>query len=391
VVPDLLTIFERAAQFDPQADLETFLAGVPGRWVVYLMAGEQDEPIQLLCVRNLRASLRRRLSGDEQVGPTRRVNYRQIVRRVYWQRVDSAFEADLAYLEAARALFPESYQGMVGFRPAWFVHVDPDAPFPRYVKTHDLRPRPGVFLGPIEDKHAAQRLIELIESAFDLCRYYNVLLEAPRGRACAYKEMGRCPAPCDGSIPMQQYRETVRRSAEAIADPAPAIAAEQADMRRLAADLRFEQAKRTKERIDQLSSLGKGALRHARALDCFVYLSLQHGPRAGTAKLLLITPSAIAPVGCLLGEPTGAAGSDLLRSVLALAEQREGLSDDPAAAERIGVVSQHLFQAKRRHGAFIPLEDLDERALLRAWRELGKQDRDEAPEAEGLTRELSAL
>ena len=72
------------------------------------------------------------------IGPSRRVNYREIVRRVHWRRVDSAFEADWLYFEAARVLFPQTYQGMVGFRPAWFVHVNPEATFPRYTKTIDL-------------------------------------------------------------------------------------------------------------------------------------------------------------------------------------------------------------------------------------------------------------
>ena len=216
-VADPPSIFEQRATFDPAGDFEVFLKQAPARWVVYLLADAQDQPVQLLCVKNLRASLKRRLGGEEStVGLSKRVNYREIVRRIHWRCVDSALEADWMYLEAARLLFPGSYQGMVGFRPAWFVHVDPESEFPRWVKTTRIseaterrsdgasqtRATTGMFIGPIEDKHAAHRLIEAVEDAFDLCRYYNVLLEAPRGKACAYKEMGRCPAPCDGTVGM---------------------------------------------------------------------------------------------------------------------------------------------------------------------------------------------
>src|SRR4051812_47362456 len=151
---DLASLFPSRADFDPAADFEAFRKSVPAKWVVYLMADADDRPVQLLCVKNLRYSLERRLgpSDQEQAGPNRRVNYREIVRRVYWRRVDSAFEADAIYLEAARAIFPQTYQGMVGFRPAWFVHVDPDARFPRYVKTIDLSERTGTYIGPLEDK-----------------------------------------------------------------------------------------------------------------------------------------------------------------------------------------------------------------------------------------------
>ena len=69
------------------------------------------------------------------------MNYREIVRTIAWQRVDSAFEADVVYLEAARQHFPQTYQGMIGMRPAWFLHVNPEAEFPRYTRTTDSESR----------------------------------------------------------------------------------------------------------------------------------------------------------------------------------------------------------------------------------------------------------
>src|SRR4051794_18047688 len=202
------SIFDSHADFDPAADFDAFLKQVPAKWVVYLLADAEDRPVQLLCVKNLRYSLKRRLGTGEAAGPaklSKRVDYRDLVRRIHFRRVDSAFEADWIYYEAARLIFPRTYQGMVGFRPAWFVHVNPQTRFPRYVKTIDISGQTGVYLGPLEDKHAAARLIELAEDSFDLCRYYAVLIESPRGRACAYKEMGKCPAPCDGSVSMEAY------------------------------------------------------------------------------------------------------------------------------------------------------------------------------------------
>src|SRR5687767_15090654 len=144
MVGDWSTIFDRRVDFDPAAgDFDAFVRQVPAKWVVYLLADADGRPVQLLCVKNLRYSLKRRLGTEEQAsgagaGPSRRVNYRDLVRRVYWRRVDSAFEADWLYYEAARLLFPQTYQGMVGFRPAWFVHVNPEANFPRYTKTIGL-------------------------------------------------------------------------------------------------------------------------------------------------------------------------------------------------------------------------------------------------------------
>jgi excinuclease UvrABC nuclease subunit len=373
--------FDKVVEFDPAGDLEGFLKQAPALWVVYLMADSEGRPVQLLCVKNLRYSLKRRLGGDQIVGTSRRVRYRDLVRKVYWRRVDSALEADWVYLEAARTLFPKTYQGMLGFRPAWFVHVDPQAEFPRYTKTTELKERAGVLLGPVEDKHAAARLIELAEDCFDLCRYYSVLAQAPEGKACAYKEMGKCPAPCDGSIAMQRYKVMVRQSAETMVEPTSFLAELKRRMQDAAAGLQFELAGKIKAKIEEASQFGQGAFRHVRKLEGFQFLSLQRGPKAGTAKVFLVTPGKIELIAGLIGEP----------------KQGEQWWGKPrptksADAELVGVVTHHLFSPKQGQGAFLPLSEVNETAVAKAYRELRKQkEPQETAEEEGVTKELQAM
>ena len=387
-MPEPADILSDRVAFDPAEDFDAFLKKVPARWVVYLLTDENDRAVQLLCVKNLRASLKRRLGGQETIGPTRSVNYRDVVRGVYWRRVDSAFEADIVYLEAARSVFPESYQGMVGFRPAWFVHVDPDAKFPRYTKTIDLT-KSGVLIGPVEDKHAAARLIELIEDAFDLCRYYNIPTLAPRGKACAYKEMGKCPAPCDGSISMDQYRLMIRWSAEVAVESKSFIRDQQQRMQEAAKELRFETAAKIKAFIEEVSKFGKGPFRHARRLDDFAFVSLQRGPKAGTAKVFIVCGGEIVEAAGIISEP-GHSG-DLLRHVLEQLELRSISGIDETGAQRIGVVSAHLFSAKKQQGVFIRADELDDNAIVKAYRDLQKQKVTEEGEEEGVVKELQAM
>jgi excinuclease UvrABC nuclease subunit len=383
-------IFDASLTFDPAGDFEAFLKAVPAKWVVYLMTDAEDRPVQLLCVKNLRMSLKRRLGPEEpDAGRSKRVNYRELVRHVHYRRVDSAFEADWLYYEAARQVFPQTYQGMVGFRPAWFIHVNPQTNFPRYVKTIDISGQTGVYFGPLEDKHAAARLIELMEDAFDLCRYYSVLIESPRGRACAYKEMGKCPAPCDGSISMESYRRLIDLSVQTLIDPRPMLREQEKRMRDAAGDLRFEVAGKIKQYTEKLGELGKGQFRHVRPLGDFRFLCLQHGPTLGTAKAFVITPGHIAHVATMLDEPTIA--SSLLRLVFEIAQQpmMPPLSKDQA--ERIGVVSHHLFIAKSAHGVFLPLAEVNDKTLIKAFRDLMKQKRPEESEGEGVVKELQAM
>lgn len=388
-VSGLCRIFDHWADFDVGGDLDVFLKQVPPRWVVYLFADAADRPIQLLCVKNLRYSLKRRLGSDPTVGPSKRINYRELVRRIYWRPVDSGFEADFAYLEVARLLFPQTYQGMLGFRPAWFIHVDPDAMYPQYTKTKDLSSGRGIYIGPFEDKHVAARLIELTEDCFDLCRYYRILLQAPRGKACAYKEMGRCPAPCDGSMPMEEYRRRIAASEKAIVDPSDYLIQEKMRMDEASAALRFEAAARIKSRIEQAGQFRQGPFRHARRLEDSAFLSVQRGPRAGTAKLFLIVRGEIEEIAGLIGQP--GAWSELTHYVLACATERAGVDVTAAGVERMGLVASHLFTRKQAGGVFVGLEAVAERSLAAAFREVSREKQVEEIEGEGVVRELGAM
>jgi excinuclease UvrABC nuclease subunit len=382
-------IFEHSVEFDPTRDVESFLKDVPARWVVYLMTDEADRPVQLLCVKNLRYSLKRRLTEDPTAGPSRRIDYRQIVRHVYWRRVYSSFEADWVYLEAARQFFPRSYRCMTGFQPAWFIHVDPDATFPRYTKTIDLDVASGELIGPVENKQSASKLIEDTLDWFDLCRYHNILLETPNAKACAYKEMGKCPAPCDGTISMENYRELVRWSAQTIVAPDELIQDNSRRMKAAAAELKFEVAAKIKAYVDSLSQLGKGPYRHVRPLRAFKFVSIQRGPRDNTAKVFLITPGEIEEVLALIDGPQKSEG--IINFVAELAATRRVESLDQAGAERIGVVSHHLFEPKATHGAFVPLDELDENSIIKAFRNVQKQRTDDtAEDYEGVVKELQA-
>ncbi len=390
-VTEALPILERSIDFDPACDLEAFLKDVPAKWVVYLMADEADRPVQLLCVKNLRYSLKRRLGGGEPTGaPSKRIDYRQLVRRIHWRRVDSTFEADVVYLEAARRFFQQTYRGMMGFQPAWFIHINADARLPRYTKTIDLDIKIGQLIGPIEDKHAANRLIENVVDWFDLCRYYNILSASPHGTACAYKEMGKCPAPCDGSISLEHYRHMVEWSAQSLVAPEQLIRQSTHRMKQAAAELRFESAKKIKAYVDSLSQLGKGPFRHLRRLRDFQFLSIQRGPRDNTAKVFLIAPGQIEEVLGLIDAPQDPV--EILRLVLPLAAERSVDSLDRIGAERVGVVSYHLFAPGQTQGIMLPLDSINEKAIIKAFRDVQKQKKDEpAEETEGVVKELQML
>lgn len=359
-------LFDHHATFDPADDFSVFARSISTRGAVCLLCDAEDRPIQLLSVADLRRCLQTRLGPSPEDEPeTRRIDYRAMVRRLHWRPVDGAFEADLVFLDIARTLFPDTYQGMVGFKPAWWLYVNPETDFPRYMRLTDPSHKAGRVLGPLRDKQAAARLIELTENLFDLCRYYQILVEAPHGKACAYKEMGKCPAPCDGSISIEAYRRMIDWSAQSLADPRGYVMELERRMGQAAGELRFETAGKIKSLLEEANPLGKGPYRQVRALEDFVFLTLQPGYRKQTAKAFLISQGHVREILGLLQAP---------QSEVLLPAARRALETLPAqnpegnvAAEHMAMVAHHLF-TKRTQGRFLHRDDWNEKSILSLWR-----------------------
>jgi hypothetical protein len=135
--------------------------------------------------------------------------------------------------------------------------------------------------------------------------------------------------------------------------------------------------------------LGKGPFRHARRLVDFAYLSFQRGPGPADCKVFLITPGRIEEILGLIDAP--ATPADVLRQAFSLAAERTASFVDETGAERIDVVSQHLFTSRQTHGVFLPLDRIDEKGVQKAYRDLQKQKPQEETENEGVLKELQVM
>lgn len=362
---------------DPAVAIEQAAKQLPARWAVYLMSDADDRPVQLLCVKNLRASVKRRLSESAEGLASKRVDYRVLVRTIRWRRVGSTLESDLAFLDIARQVFPDSYRKIVTIRPAWWLHVNPTVPFPRWTRTDDPTTEGGVLLGPLAEKQQAQRLIELIEDTFDLCRYHNILVQSPCGSPCAYKDMGKCPAPCDGSVSMQQYRALIDWSLRTLIDPSEEIEDQTQRMRDAAGELRFELAGKIKQFVEAMQALRRGDYRFVRPIEQFRYLAIQPGPMKGRTRLVDCTPAGTTEMLGLIAEPTHELAYDVetrLASNVA----------SPIDPERLAILTHHVMGSRSAgDGIYLPIDQITTAALTKAYRQVSKQVTEAAADGEG--------
>lgn len=295
-------MFDHHLKIDPAGAIDEQTLAIPARWCVIMLTDADDRPVQLLCAKNVRALLRRRLSGaDETEGPSRKIDYRALVRGASWRRVDSTFEMDLIYLKAARTFFPDRWKKIIPQRTALFVSIDETATHPKFQIINDPTKTRGATFGPFTEKSRAERWIEAAQDCFDLCRYHNILVQAPNGRACTYKEISRCLAPCDGSQSMEDYRSLITSSIRSIDDPTDARNSLTNEMKRLAGEMNFEQAGVLKQRLDRLTKF-VGLEPHVRRIEVFRFLSIQPGPKAGSAKLFDVSVGSIKEIAGILDE-----------------------------------------------------------------------------------------
>ena len=326
---------------------------------------------------------RRRLAPTPAEQRTSRTDLRAICSggSIHVIRVGSSLEADAAYLHQARQRLPHLAKIVAERWRAWFVHVDPDAEFPQWTKTNlviglvgkrsastaiggDHLP-PGVFLGPLPDKDAAGRFIEAMIDGFDLCRFHNLLVQAPRASACAYKEMGRCAAPCDGTETLAAYRAQTRAAAEAVSQQG--IPTMLASMARASGEAHVagtppkhpnhnDPDKAARKRLDRLLPLDKPAFARVASLqDCALLLLL---PSATPKRVRFVLAHRGRLASIADADPTNtdelAAAADAARHAH---QQAAPLSVDPETIDTLAITTRWLFTPdKKRRGESIRLD-----------------------------------
>jgi len=337
---------------------ESQLDKVPPRRGVVLLSG-RARPIVLITAANMRARVRTRLDRPADEKRRKVVNLREVTRRVWWKFAASAFEADLCLVELARAIWPQTYSSMVGWKPAWFVHVNRDGRFPYFVRGRKFPPPPARSLGPFFRGRDAAEFISSLHDTFDLCRDYQSLRRSPKAHRCSYGQMGRCLCPCDGTISMAEYSAAVGRAADFAAGNRRGLAEELRRRMQAAAErLEFERAAGLQARLRRLADFDRPAYAHVRPVEEFRFLVIQRGRGRREVRVFLCDRGAMG-VAAALKYPPAAADLRAVLDEMALYVS-SGPAQDEAAALRMGLVSNYLFSGKARRGLIVRwTEDLD--------------------------------
>ena len=131
--------------------------------------------------------------------------------------------------------------------------------YPKLFVTRDRKSDRAKYYGPYQSSASAYSALEAVMKVFALptCKR-SFPKDIGRERPCIYKDMGRCIAPCSGSITLDEYRRRVR-DAGRVLDGNTAEAKEQLrlDMERAAEMMEFERAAAIRDQLFALDKLSE--------------------------------------------------------------------------------------------------------------------------------------
>jgi SAM-dependent methyltransferase len=345
------------------SDGEPRWESLPAGPAVLELLGPHGHSTLLATTADARAWAKARLAvpiGEQ--ASARRTDHRAVTSRVLAHAVGSAFEAECIYLDLARIRMPGVYRVVAERWRAWFVHVDPDAEHPEFTKTNltTTVPPSGIILGPIADKDAAGRFMESLIDSFDLCRFQSLLVLTPHASPCAYKEMGRCPAPCDGTEPIADYRRRVRIAIEFVTSPGGVRASREvldSHMREAAAAANFERAQECKHLLARSEPLAKPALAGARHIGTCAWVIITRATAPSRARIVVADAAGLRHACDAELSADAPARLDVCTRVLTMARDCASRGITPPGIETLGIVCRRLtMSAAKSKCRVLPLE-----------------------------------
>jgi DNA polymerase III subunit epsilon len=249
---------EFARRVSPQRRAKrTWAAALPERPGVYLFVAEHDGQRHVLYVgksKNIRRRVRsyftaaeKRSRIDEMVRLSTGVEAIPCLTALQAEVIELRLIGSHAPRYNRRSKFPE--------RTQWIKITN--EPYPRLSVVRSVRDDGATYFGPFQRRQSCEDVVFAIYDGFPIRQCTPRLSATSTISACALAGMGRCCAPCDGTVTRDGYAEVVDRVRRALSeDVRPAVSGLQARLTRLVDQQRFEEAVTVRRRLETLNRTG---------------------------------------------------------------------------------------------------------------------------------------
>ncbi len=239
--------------------LEDKLALLPREPGVYLFRDSAGKIIYIGKAVNLRSRVRSYFSGQADG----RQQYELLVARIAdVETIVTDTETEALILEANLIRH---------HRPRFNLEVRDDAtypylkvtrePFPRVFLTRNPKQDGSRYYGPLSDVTKVKQTVSALRKACHIrtcnLKITDESIQQGKHRVCLEYHIGNCQGPCEGLVTRADYADGVQMLVDAThGKPGQLVAMLEERMGQLAAELRFEDAARVRDQIEQTRALG---------------------------------------------------------------------------------------------------------------------------------------
>lgn len=138
-----------------------------------------------------------------------------------------------------------------------YIEVTVTEPYPRVIRTREVKRDGNKYFGPYSDSGAVSRMIELIHEMYPIKKCRTVRF--PKGtRPCLNYHIGRCKGVCIGAADKKEYDEMIEAILSVLSGHDAALKKSlKAKMEKASEELRFEDAARYRDDLRAFDQLGE--------------------------------------------------------------------------------------------------------------------------------------
>jgi excinuclease ABC subunit C len=339
---------------EPLHALPSELDQIPDRPAVFLLRAGSGKPY-LARTSLLRRRLTRLLSNRDRISKV--LNLHGLIEQIEYWPTGSRLESSVLYLELARKFFPREWQELTRIRPAVYVRLALDNPFPRTVISTKATGARGLSFGPFLSRASAERFEQEMLDLFQLRRCEENLAPSASHPGCIYGEMNKCLRPCQQVVSVDEYRSEATRVEQFLRSGGASLREPAETARdRASAEMQFEEALQMHERVERIRAVQTLAGDLARAIDQLTGVAVLPSAEPGAVELWFMVGGAWQQPRRFQPSDLAGAGGSLDRHLRELAAQIHPQGEpDP---EHLAILAQ-WYASSWRDGEWIGFPALD--------------------------------
>lgn len=234
-------------------DLEAELKKLPDKPGVYLMHDKEDHIIYVGKAVVLKNRVRQYFQKSRNVSP----KIARMIEQIAWFEyivTDSELEALVLECNLIKEHNPKYNTMLKDGKSYPFLKATIQEDFPRFVLARQMKRDGAKYFGPFTSGAAIRDTIELLNKLFHLRNCRKVLpRDVGKERPCLYHQMGQCPAPCQGIVDREEYRENFQKAISFLNGNTKEVLKDlQQKMEQLAQNMQFEEAAVYRDLIDSV-------------------------------------------------------------------------------------------------------------------------------------------